>query len=80
MLRRAREVAASEGEPVSPTPAIAEEALIGGASAIVAAHLGEGRRDELPAVAPEISQLILAPFIGAERARESIAAPPLLPA
>jgi AcrR family transcriptional regulator len=76
MLRRARELAASGPEPYAGLPPIAEEALIGGACTIVAAHLAEGRSAELAGLAPELAQVILTPYLGAEAAAALLAATP----
>jgi hypothetical protein len=61
-------------EQASPDlPGLIEEALIGGVAEIVAGRLRSEREAELPALAGELSQLLLTPYVGAAEARRIIA-------
>jgi hypothetical protein len=49
--------------------ALTERALVGGVATLLAERLDAGREDELPALAPEVIEFVLAPYVGAARAR-----------
>jgi AcrR family transcriptional regulator len=61
-----------EGRRQSPAgyalPEVVEEALIGGLSAIVVGRLAEGAASELVDLEPELVQLVLTQYVGAEEA------------
>jgi hypothetical protein len=50
-------------------PQLTEEALVGGIAEIVAERLRAGREAELPGLAVELAELVLAPYLGATEAR-----------
>jgi hypothetical protein len=56
-------------------PPITEEALVGGAAEVVAERLRSGHETTIPALAPELIELVLAPYVGAETARRIAADP-----
>lgn len=62
-LSRGRQLS---GEPKAPT---LEEALLSGIAGVVAARLRAGRARELPGLAPALSELTLAPYLGIAAAR-----------
>ncbi|HWW66616.1 MAG TPA: helix-turn-helix domain-containing protein [Solirubrobacterales bacterium] len=49
-------------------PGLTEKALVGAVSAIVAGRLMNGEAERLPELEPELVQLVLTPYIGAEEA------------
>ncbi len=53
-------------------PGLIEEALVGGVAEILAGRLRSGREAELPALAGEVSELLLTPYLGATGARRVI--------
>lgn len=50
-------------------PDITERAVAGGALMLIAQRLDGGGEGELPALAPEVVQFVLTPYLGAEEAR-----------
>jgi hypothetical protein len=48
---------------------LVEEALVGGVLEVVSARLRDGREDELPALATQVVELTLLPYLGVEEAR-----------
>jgi hypothetical protein len=52
----------------------AEQVLVAGPVSLVGNRLLAGRADRLPALEPELVELVLAPYLGAERARGLAAA------
>lgn len=50
-------------------PAITERAMVGGAIAIIGSRLLADEADRLPALRPQLLELILMPYVGAEEAR-----------
>lgn len=70
MLGDARPAADGEG----PLPAITEELLVSGAGSVIAAHLAAEDGARLAALAPQLAQLILTPYLGAAEAGRLIAA------
>jgi AcrR family transcriptional regulator len=64
MLGDARPAPDGEG----PLPAITEELLVGGAGSVIAAQLAAGDRAALAGLAPQLAQLLLAPYLGAAEA------------
>lgn len=50
-------------------PTITERALAGGLCSFAAQRLAIGQANELPALAPEVIQFVLTPYIGAAEAR-----------
>lgn len=69
--RRQRQLAAD-------LPELTEEALIGGVAEIVAERLRAGEAAALPALAGQLAELLLTPYLGAETAKR-IAAEGILP-
>ncbi len=61
-LRRGRAFCSAE-----PCPAL-EQALLGGLLAVAAGRLREGRAASLPALAPALTQFVLAPYLGGAEA------------
>jgi hypothetical protein len=55
-----------EGEQL---PEIVEESMVGGLTTLVAQRLDRGGEAELPGLAEEAIQFLLAPYVGAEEAR-----------
>jgi hypothetical protein len=53
----------------SPLPALTERAIAGGILMLVAQHLDLGCVEDLPALAPEVIQFALTPYLGIARAR-----------
>ena len=51
-------------------PELTERAMIGAATSIVANRLRGGAAADLPALAPALTQLLLTPYVGLERARQ----------
>jgi hypothetical protein len=49
-------------------PALTEKALVGAVSAIIAGRLMNGEAERLPELEPELVQLVLTPYVGAEEA------------
>ena len=58
---------------VRSTP-IAEQAIVGAAMSLVGDRLSAGELDELPALGPELAQIILTPYLGVEEAQRAAAA------
>ncbi len=54
-------------------PPVIEYSLAGGVTFLVARRLDQGRGEDLPALAPEAVQFVLAPYLGPERARRTAA-------
>jgi hypothetical protein len=52
-------------------PAIAAEAVVGGCWQVLHHYIDGERISELPAAAPQLAFLLLAPFLGARRAAEA---------
>jgi AcrR family transcriptional regulator len=50
-------------------PDLTEQILIGATLSIVSARVTSGQADRLPALAPQLAQLILMPYLGVEEAR-----------
>jgi hypothetical protein len=69
-LVRLAELLRAGGEEIGApsVPDIVEEGLIGGAIFIIGRPLRAGEPDLLPALAPELTALILTPYIGREEA------------
>ncbi len=65
LLRNGRELC----QEAAVLPELTERALIGAASSVIASRLLAGRVDELPALEPELIQLMLMPYVGTEEAR-----------
>jgi AcrR family transcriptional regulator len=65
-LRQGRELRAAP----AALPASAERGFLAAVSSMIARHLVSGRAAELPALGPDLSQFLLAPYLGVERARE----------
>jgi hypothetical protein len=51
-------------------PEITERALASGVATLIAQRLDNGREGELSALAPEIVQFVLTPYVGVEQARQ----------
>jgi AcrR family transcriptional regulator len=49
-------------------PGIVESALVGGIGAVISAQLRSGEAKQLPALAPQLVELTLTPYIGSEQA------------
>jgi AcrR family transcriptional regulator len=56
-------------------PALTEKALVGAVSAIVAGRLMNGESESLPELEPQIVELVLLPYLGAEEASRVAKAP-----
>lgn len=70
LLRRGRDLyprAAALPEP-------AERALVGGVASIVSGHLLAEDAASLPALEPQLAELLLTPYLGEEKAKQSAAA------
>ncbi len=52
-----------------PSPAVLEQTLAGGIAFLVAHRLALGREAELPALAAEMTEFVLAPYLGSDEAR-----------
>jgi hypothetical protein len=50
-------------------PGVLEQALAGGIAFLVAHRLAQGKQGELPGLASEATEFVLAPYLGAEEAR-----------
>jgi hypothetical protein len=63
----------AEGRDLCPDgqglPSLAEQALAGGLTGLVAERLAHGRASELPALAPEAIQFALTPYLGIVEAK-----------
>jgi AcrR family transcriptional regulator len=57
-----------------PVPALAAETAIGGAYEVVYSLVLQGRTPELPALLPDLLQIVLLPFVGAEVAADEATA------
>ena len=73
---RHREAMQLLAEAVRPKQALADmdvevrdQALIGGVAAMIARRLKAGEADRLPELLPELTELVLAPYLGREAAR-----------
>lgn len=66
LLRKGRE----QCPRAAALPELTERALIGAACSVIGARLLSGQADRLPAVEPQLVQLMLMPYVGVERARE----------
>ena len=62
-----REVAAQRGAQPSPLPSVAE-GLIAGLLTLVSARIVAGEAQRLPELTPELLEVLLAPYLGGERA------------
>jgi hypothetical protein len=51
-------------------PALAAETAIGGAYEVVYSLILQGRTAELPALLPDLLQIVLLPFVGAQTAAD----------
>lgn len=69
MLRGARDAASAE-----ELPALTEQALIGGASAVIGAHLAGELGGSTAGLSAQLAQLILSPYLGASRAADLVTA------
>jgi hypothetical protein len=49
-------------------PSVVAEAIVGGLWNVIQYELGHGRAAELPQLAPELTYIALAPFLGAKEA------------
>lgn len=58
-----------EGEHGALLPEVTERAIAGGVATIVANRIDRGREAELPAMAAEVVQFVLTPYLGTEEAR-----------
>lgn len=62
----------ASGRSLSPygatLPGITEQALVGGLGSVILARLVSGEAEHLPALAPELVELTLVPYLGAEAA------------
>jgi AcrR family transcriptional regulator len=56
-------------------PDLTEKALVGAVSAIIAGRLMNGEAERLPELEPELVQLVLTPYVGAEEATRVARAP-----
>lgn len=63
-----------EGPPGLPIPALAAETAIGGAYEVVYSLVLHGRTAELPLLLPDLLQIVLLPFVGADAAAAEAAA------
>jgi AcrR family transcriptional regulator len=64
-----------EGPPGLPIPALAAETAIGGVYEVIYTIVLQGRTAELPLLQPDLLQIVLLPFVGAEAAAaEAVAA------
>ncbi len=66
-LRRGRRCA-----PIQLSPSL-EECLIGGVASVVLFRIHAGRAPELPALAPDLTEFVLTPYLGRDLAREAAA-------
>jgi AcrR family transcriptional regulator len=67
-----------EAPPGLPIPALAAETAIGGAYEVVYSLVLHGRTAELPQMLPDLLQIVLLPFVGADTAAAEAAAVRLL--
>lgn len=58
-----------QAEVAHTPPELTEQAVVGAAMAVVGARLLAGKIATLPALAPELSQIILTPYLGDEEAQ-----------
>jgi AcrR family transcriptional regulator len=65
LLQAGRRQANSSRNP----PILTEQAVIGAAMSVVGVRLLAGQADELPQLRPELTQIILAPYLGDKEAR-----------
>jgi AcrR family transcriptional regulator len=56
-------------EALHSPPAVAEQAVVGAAMAVVGARLLAGEVGTLPRLAPELTQIVLTPYVGDEEAK-----------
>ena len=63
-LKRGRD----EAPGAYPLPPSTEDALIGGVASLIAREINAGRARELPALAPEVVNVLLLPYLGAGEA------------
>lgn len=59
-----------DGDRLPPT---LERALVGGVVMLVAQRLAQGNEEDLPALAPEATEFVLIPYLGADEARRVVA-------
>jgi AcrR family transcriptional regulator len=57
-----------EAPPGMPVPALAAETAVGGAYEVIYSAVLQGRTAELPELLPDLLQIVLLPFVGAEAA------------
>ncbi|HET7444211.1 MAG TPA: TetR/AcrR family transcriptional regulator [Solirubrobacterales bacterium] len=77
--RLARILAAGRTEPAggaAALPAVSEQVLISGIVGVISARLASGEAEHLPALAPELVQLTLLPYLGPEAAAGMARRPP----
>jgi AcrR family transcriptional regulator len=65
LLRTGRQ----QGEVANVPPELTEQAVVGAAMAVVGARLLAGDVDSLPLLVPELTQVILTPYLGDEEAQ-----------
>jgi AcrR family transcriptional regulator len=65
LLRAGRQ----QAEVAHTPPELTEQAVVGAAMAVVGARLLAGEVDGLPSLAPELTQIILTPYLGDEEAQ-----------
>jgi AcrR family transcriptional regulator len=58
-----------------PLPETTEEAVVGGISALIVRELGSGRAADLEKQLPQLVELVLAPYLGAEEAERQAQEP-----
>ena len=58
-----------------PLPETTEEAVVGGISALIVRELGAGRAADLEKQLPQLVELVLAPYLGAEEAERQAQEP-----
>lgn len=66
LLRNGRE----QSPEAAVLPALTERALIGAASSVIGSRLLSHQADRLPALEPELVQLMLMPYVGVDEARQ----------
>lgn len=61
-------------DPPPALPDLTEQALIGGAIAVIGTRLAAGQLDQLGGLKPELAQLLLTPYLGRQQAASLIEA------
>lgn len=76
--RLSRLLAAGRAEmpPGVELPAVVEQALVGGVGGVISSQLRSGQAEHLPALAPQLVELTLLPYLGSEAAA-AVASRPL---